>query len=51
MNKFFQNITSLFKPTELLPAGVYHYQTPANAELQYRLHLRVEENGEGSVDH
>ena len=47
MNNFFQNITSLFKPTELLPAGVYHYQTPANAELQYRLHLRVEENGEG----
>jgi len=47
MSNFFQNITSLFKPTELLPAGVYHYQTPANAELQYRLHLRVEENGEG----
>lgn len=47
MNNFFQNITSLFKPTELLPAGVYHYQAPANAELQYRLHLRVEENGEG----
>ncbi len=47
MNKFFQNITSLLKPNELLPAGLYHYQTPANAELQYRLHLRVEENGEG----
>ncbi len=47
MNKFFQNITGLFKPTELLPAGLYHYQTPANAEFQYRLHLRVEGNGEG----
>jgi len=47
MNKFFQNITSRFKATELLPAGVYHYQTPGNAELQYRLHLRVGENGEG----
>lgn len=47
MNKFFQNITSLFKPTVLLPAGVYHYQTPANAQLQYRLHLRVAEDGKG----
>lgn len=47
MNKFFQNVTSLFKPTGLLPAGVYHYQTPANAQLQYRLHLRVAEDGKG----
>ena len=47
MSNFFQNITNLFKPTELLHAGIYHYQTPANAELQYRLHLRVGENGEG----
>lgn len=47
MNKFFQNITSLFKPAALLPAGVYQYHTPANAELQYRLHLRVAEDGEG----
>jgi len=47
MTKFFQNITNLFKPTVLLPAGVYHYQTPASAALQYRLHLRIGENGEG----
>ena len=47
MNKFFQNVTSLFKPTELLPAGVYHYQTPSDAELQYRLHLRVAADGQG----
>lgn len=47
MNKFFQNITRLFKPNELLPTGVYHYQTSADEQLQYRLHLRVGENGEG----
>ena len=47
MNKIFQSITSLFKPTELIPAGVYHFQTPANDQLQYRLHLRVAEDGEG----
>ncbi len=47
MNKFFQNITSLFKPPGLLPAGMYHYQAPADAELLYRLHLRIAEDGEG----
>jgi len=47
MNKFFQNITDYFKPTELLPAGVYQYQTPSDAELQYRLHLRVADDGQG----
>jgi len=47
MNKVFQKITSLFKPNELLPAGVYHFQTPADEKLQYRLHLRVGDNGEG----
>ena len=47
MNKFFQNITGLLKPPGLLPAGVYHYQTPAESEFQYRLHLRISENGEG----
>ncbi len=47
MNKFFQNITNIFQPLKLLPAGVYHYQTPANDQLQYRLHLRIGENGEG----
>lgn len=47
MKNFFQNITNLFKPNALLPAGVYHYHTPASAALQYRLHLRIGENGEG----
>ena len=47
MNKLLEKVTSLFKPPGLLTSGVYHYQTPADAEVQYRLHLRVEENGEG----
>ncbi len=47
MNNFLQIITNLFKPAALLPAGVYHYQTPGDADLQYRLHLRVEHHGEG----
>ncbi len=47
MTNLFQSITNIFKPNEVLPAGVYHYQTPENAELQYRLHLRVGEKGDG----
>jgi len=47
MNRMIERITSLFKPIELLPAGVYHYQSPPDAEHQYRLHLRIAENGTG----
>jgi hypothetical protein len=47
MNKMIDSIVSLFKPAQLLPAGVYHYQSPPNAELQYRMHLRVTEGGSG----
>ena len=47
MNNFFKNITSIFKTEKPLPAGAYHYQSPAEEQLQYRLHLRVGENGEG----
>jgi len=47
MNKLIESISSLFKPTKLLPAGLYHYQSPPDAEQQYRLHLRVAEDGSG----
>ena len=30
-----------------LKPGVYHYQAPPEAEFPYRLHLRIEKNGEG----
>ncbi len=40
----FQN---LFKQKEPLPAGIFHYQTPADAEYPYRLHLRLEPDGDG----
>ena len=47
MNTFLSSITQLFKPAVLIPAGVYHYQTPPTAESQYRLHLRINARGEG----
>ena len=30
-----------------LQPGIYHYQAPPEAEFPYRLHLRLEKNGEG----
>ncbi|MFZ6031397.1 MAG: radical SAM/SPASM domain-containing protein [Chloroflexota bacterium] len=34
-------------PPPPLAAGTYHYQAPPDAELPYRLHLRVEPDGDG----
>ena len=47
MNNIFSSITQLFKPAKPIPAGVSHFQSPPTAENQYRLHLRVADNGEG----
>ncbi len=47
MSNLISRITNLFKPVELIPAGLYHYQTPTSAEIQYRLHLRIDDQGEG----
>jgi len=40
-------IKSWFTPARPLPKGIHHYQTPPDAPQQYRLHLRVEEDGRG----
>lgn len=37
----------LFPNQEPLPPGVHHYQSPADAPVPFRLHLRIEEGGEG----
>jgi len=47
MSNIINRITSIFKPVELIPPGIYHFQTPSAAETQYRLHLRVNKDGEG----
>ncbi len=36
-----------FAPVEPLSRETLHYQTPPDAEQQYRLHLRVEQDGRG----
>jgi len=47
MKGILSSIQDFFSTPELLPAGVYPYQTPPSAERQYRLHLRVESDGNG----
>lgn len=47
MNRLIDRISSLFEPAKALPSGLHHFQTPPDAPLQYRLHLRVAEDGTG----
>ena len=47
MNTIREKIQSLFSPVKPLPAGVYHYQAPAEDPRNYRLHLRLEPDGRG----
>jgi len=47
MPNLIESIKDFFKPKEPLPAGMYTYQTPPDAERQYRLHLRIEKDGTG----
>ncbi len=42
-----ERLQSWFAPFEPLSREMLHYQTPPEAEQQYRLHLRVEEDGRG----
>lgn len=37
----------IFSKKQPLPAGIYHYQAPADAAQSYRLHLRLEPDGKG----
>jgi hypothetical protein len=38
---------SFYTKDETIPAGIYLYQAPPDAELPYKLHLRVESDGSG----
>ncbi len=47
MAKLFETLQAWFSPVRPLPAGMYHYISPAEDPRNYRLHLRVEEDGTG----
>lgn len=45
MSNLISNIKNMFKPVEKLPAGMYHYQSPQEDPRNYRLHLRIDSDG------
>lgn len=47
MANIFKQLFSNSPKEELLPPGLYSYHTPPEAPEQFRLHLRIEPNGEG----
>jgi MoaA/NifB/PqqE/SkfB family radical SAM enzyme len=47
MTPLIQSIKDFFSQKQPLPPGLYSYQTPQDTEEQYRLHLRIEEDGKG----
>jgi organic radical activating enzyme len=47
MNRLYELLDRVFPPKHPIPAGIYHYQSPPNAPAPYRLHLRLEPDGEG----
>jgi hypothetical protein len=47
MSSVFDSIRHYFSPAQRLPPGLYHYQAPPEAEFPYRLHLRLEPEGNG----
>jgi hypothetical protein len=47
MTSIREAIRQRFSPVQPLPAGIYHYQAPPEADFPYRLHLRLEADGNG----
>ncbi len=47
MASIIEKLKKAFEPFNPIPAGMYHYQPPPNHPLNYRLHLRVDEDGKG----
>jgi organic radical activating enzyme len=47
MATIIERLKKLFEPFKPLPVGIYHYQSPPGHPLNYRLHLRLENDGKG----
>lgn len=47
MTSIRESITRRFAPPQPLSHGLYHYQSPPDNPLNYRLHLRIEPSGNG----
>ena len=49
MNFFDRFLFSIFPPKEPLPSGLYPYHTPPGTPEPYRLHLRIDPGGKGTL--
>jgi pyruvate-formate lyase-activating enzyme len=47
MTNLIESIRSIFKPNEPVPPGLYQFIAPPDDPRNYRLHLRVEQDGSG----
>ena len=47
MTKLIDRIKYFFSPSQTPAAGIYHYISPADDPRNYRLHLRIEPDGNG----
>jgi len=47
MTSLREAVRRMFTKVEPLPAGTYHFQAPPDSDIPYRLHLRLEPNGQG----
>lgn len=47
MTSLLESIRHRFSPTKPFPPGTYHYQAPQEDPRNYRLHLRLEPDGNG----
>jgi hypothetical protein len=47
MNKIRKFFSNLVKPIQPLPTGMHHYISPPDDARNYRLHLRIEDDGSG----
>ncbi len=47
MNRLNELYQRFFSPKQPIPAGMYNYQSPKDAAVPYRLHLRIEPDGSG----
>lgn len=44
-----QMVDNFFAPAKPIPPGLYTYQSPPDATRQYRLHLRIDQDGSGAL--
>lgn len=47
MSELFRPIRRIFEKVEPISPGIYHFQAPAEDPRNYRLHLRIENDGSG----